>query len=306
VQPYDEGLLNASFSFATGVDNKAGSGESSPIRADYWIGRYQVTNSQYKEFLTATSGKSAPGYWSGGSYPAGKADHPVLYVSAVDAWAFCDWLTSKANGWKFRLPTEAEWENAARGPKNYTYPWGNQAGSTYSGATLTSKYNYNGVVSAYYLAHHGSAKATYTNKNSTRYAQSEAISSVLSIGADGSVQGWIDHSMWTGFVYTDVFTELGKTGGYTSAVGAYRDGVSAHGCYDMAGNAFEWTSSLITANNGAEAGQQVNAVRGGSWYSTGRSCQTTYRGEGAPRAAVTTPWDSGSPPSRHDDRGCRE
>jgi formylglycine-generating enzyme required for sulfatase activity len=48
----------------------------------------------------------------------------------------------------------------------------------------------------------------------------------------------------------------------------------------MAGNAFEWTSSVVTAQNGAEAGKQVNAVRGGSWYSTGRSCQTSYRGEG--------------------------
>ncbi|MFD9325547.1 SUMF1/EgtB/PvdO family nonheme iron enzyme [Streptomyces sp. NPDC060065] len=92
--------------------------------------------------------------------------------------------------------------------------------------------------------------------------------------------GWIDHSTWTGFVYTDVFDELTASGGNTSAVGAYPDGVSSYGAYDMAGNCFEWTSSIITATNGAEAGQEDNAVRGGSWYATGRSCTTSYRGEG--------------------------
>ena len=271
---------NDSFAFATDVTNKAGSGESSAITADYWIGQYQVTNGQYKEYLTAVSGTSAPSYWSEGNYPAGKADHPVLYVSGAEAQAYCDWLSGTEGGWSFRLPTEAEWENAARGPQASAYPWGDQAGSTYSDGKLTSRYNYNGVVSAYYLATHGSAKATYNNKNSAKYGQSETLSAILSVSADGGVRGWIDHATWTGFVYTDLFTELGSTGGYTSAVGAYPTGVSPYGCYDMAGNAFEWTSSLITATNGAEAGKQVNAVRGGSWYSTGRSGRTSYRGEG--------------------------
>ncbi|WP_125805670.1 SUMF1/EgtB/PvdO family nonheme iron enzyme [Actinoplanes sp. ATCC 53533] len=264
---------NESFAFA-------GDGGSSPITADYWLGRYQVTNAQYQQYLSAVPGASAPGYWSDATYPAGKADHPVLYVSAVDAEAFCAWLTSTSGDWTFRLPTEAEWENAARGPQSHTYPWGDQAGTTYADGTLTSNYNYNAVVSAYYLAKYGTATATYNHKSSTRYGQSEPLSSILAVDADGGVRGWIDHDTWTGFVYTDLFTALGKTGGYTSAVGAYPAGASPYGCHDMAGNAFEWTSSLITASNGAEAGKQVNAVRGGSWYSTGRSCRTNYRGEG--------------------------
>jgi formylglycine-generating enzyme required for sulfatase activity len=271
---------NASFAFRTDINNRSGSGESSPIGADYWISQYQVTNAQYQEFLTANSGRSAPSYWSGATFPSDKADHPVLYVSGEDAAAYCAWLSTKASGWTFRLPTEAEWENAARGPQGLAYPWGSTAGTTYSSGTLTSRYNYNGVVSAYYLSRYASTTATYNNKSSTRYGQSEPISSILSITADGGVQGWIEHTTWTGFVYTDVFTALGKTGGFTSAVGSYKDGASYYGCYDMAGNAFEWTSSVVTAQNGAEAGKQVNAVRGGSWYSTGRSCQTSYRGEG--------------------------
>jgi formylglycine-generating enzyme required for sulfatase activity len=46
------------------------------------------------------------------------------------------------------------------------------------------------------------------------------------------------------------------------------------------GNAYEWTSSLVTATNGVESGQLVNAVRGGSWYAGASSCRATARGEG--------------------------
>jgi formylglycine-generating enzyme required for sulfatase activity len=278
-----------SFAFTTDVTNRAGSGESAPITAGYWIGRHQVTNARYQEFLAADPSRSAPRHWTGGTYPTGKADHPVLFVSATDATAFCAWLTGRASGWTFRLPTEAEWENAARGPDHLAYPWGDDAGTTYNAGKLTSRYNYNAVVSAYYVANFGSKTAKYVNENSTRYGQSEPLSDILSVSADGGVQGWIDHATWTGFVYTDMFADLSRTGGYTSAVGAYPDGASPYGCLDMAGNAFEWTSSQITATNGAEKGKQVNAVRGGSWYSTGRSCRTSYRGEGrAPEGAYNT------------------
>jgi len=269
---------NAAFAFKTDLTNR-GTGESSPITADYWIGQYQVTNAQYKQFLDAGAG-SAPKYWSSGAIPSGKESHPVLYVSAKDADAYCAWLTGKADGWNFRLPTEAEWENAARGPQGYSYPWGNDAGTTYADGKLTSKYTYNGVCAAYALATYGSRQATYDQEKSARYGQSDDLSDVLSVSADGGVQGWIDHDTWTGFVYTDIFAEISAAGGYTTAVGSYPDGRSHYGCHDLAGNAFEWTSSLVTATNGAEAGKQVNAVRGGSWYSTGRSCQTSYRGEG--------------------------
>ena len=57
----------------------------------------------------------------------------------------------------------------------------------------------------------------------------------------------------------------------------------------MLGNSWDWTSSVIVAVNGAEAGQSVNAVRGGSWYATKASCALTYRGEGrAPRTGFAT------------------
>ncbi|WP_330309489.1 MULTISPECIES: formylglycine-generating enzyme family protein [unclassified Streptomyces] len=270
---------NLSFVFATDLSNNEGAGEASAIASAYSLGAYEVTNAQYKAFLDDSS-RTAPSYWDGDDFPSGKDEHPVLYVSLEDAEAYCDWLTGRADGWTFRLPTEAEWENAARGPDAYAYPWGDTAGTTYASGVLTSKYNYNAVCAAYYLANYGSTEATYNNENSTRYGESEPISDIIAVTSTGGVSGWIDHTTWTGFVYTDVFDELTASGGNTSAVGAYPDGAGSYGAYDMAGNCFEWTSSIITATNGGEAGQQVNAVRGGSWYATGRSCATSYRGEG--------------------------
>ncbi len=80
--------------------------------------RYEVTNIQYSQFLSATRNKT-PNYWLGGTYPTGQADYPVVEVSWSDATAHCVWAGE-------RLPTEAEWEKACRGPNGNIYPWGNQ------------------------------------------------------------------------------------------------------------------------------------------------------------------------------------
>lgn len=85
---------------------------------DYLIGKYDVTNAQYAVFAAATDRN-----WK---LPAGKENDPVVNVTWDDAAAFCQWA-SQVSGRKVSLPTEAQWEKAARGTDGRFYPWGNQA-----------------------------------------------------------------------------------------------------------------------------------------------------------------------------------
>jgi formylglycine-generating enzyme required for sulfatase activity len=254
----------------------------------YAIGRFEVTNAEYKAFLDATHYHGTPRYWKGGTFPDGKANHPVLFVSLVDAEAYCDWI-GKATGWKVSIPTAEQWEKAARGPKGWLYPWGNEKDSSLSNGKLSSHFNYNAVCAAHVLEN-GEAMTAYGEKSNKRGepVQVKDIATgngqVFGVTRDGNVTAWIDHNTNTGFVGTALYRDLVDNGGYTTPVGAYENGKSAYGAYDMAGNAYEWTSTLITATNGAERGKEVNDVRGGSWYSTGRSGMSLGTGEGRARS----------------------
>jgi len=88
----------------------------------FYISRYPVTNAQYQAFVAATYYHSpdAAAPWR---TPPGKENHPVVNVTWDDAVAFCKWLKG-VTGRLFRLPTEAEWEKAARGEDGRRYPWG--------------------------------------------------------------------------------------------------------------------------------------------------------------------------------------
>lgn len=92
--------------------------------SDFFIMRHPVTNSEYYLFIEAT-GHRAPLFWVNGDFPDDKAEHPVVGVSYLDAIAFCRWAGGQI-GLPIRLPTEAEWEKAARGSKGQVYPWGDQ------------------------------------------------------------------------------------------------------------------------------------------------------------------------------------
>jgi formylglycine-generating enzyme required for sulfatase activity len=92
----------------------------------YRIGRYPVTNRQYAAFIKREHRQEEPEKkfgWLLREPPVSQGEHPVVGISWHDAQAYCDWLC-RETGRHYRLPTEAEWEKAARGPKSRRYPWG--------------------------------------------------------------------------------------------------------------------------------------------------------------------------------------
>jgi len=90
----------------------------------YEIARAPVTNIEYYQFVWET-GHRVPRAWIGFAYLEGTEQHPVTGVSRLDALAYCKWL-SDILGSEYRLPSEAEWERAARGDDARIYPWGNE------------------------------------------------------------------------------------------------------------------------------------------------------------------------------------
>ena len=85
----------------------------------FYLDEHEVTNEAYLRFLEAT-GRERPFHWVDGEFPAGEEKHPVVNVNWFEATAYCESLGK-------RLPTEAEWERAARGmAEGAKFPWGEE------------------------------------------------------------------------------------------------------------------------------------------------------------------------------------
>jgi formylglycine-generating enzyme required for sulfatase activity len=127
MQPMDGMVYIPAGNFPMGSDNGFGNGR--PVHTVYldafYIDKYEVTNAQFAQFLTDGND---PYYYDlmkitkdGDAYTAqpGYENHPAVWVDWFTAKAYCEWAGK-------RLPTEAEWEKAARGTDGRTYPWGEE------------------------------------------------------------------------------------------------------------------------------------------------------------------------------------
>ncbi len=100
--------------FVMGSDEHVDETPHQVVLAAYYIDKYEVSNGHYRAFMKAAA-HPAPAYWD--DPRLNKAEQPVVGVSWHDASGYCQW-TGK------RLPTEAEWERAAKGPDGAHFPWG--------------------------------------------------------------------------------------------------------------------------------------------------------------------------------------
>ncbi|MBM4125154.1 MAG: formylglycine-generating enzyme family protein, partial [Nitrospira sp.] len=101
--------------FTMGSPTHADETQHKVVLDAYKIDTYETSNKEFGEFMKAT-GHAAPAYWD--DPRLNKPEQPVVGVNWFDAKAFCEWKGK-------RLPTEAEWERAAKGPKGDNhFPWG--------------------------------------------------------------------------------------------------------------------------------------------------------------------------------------
>jgi serine/threonine-protein kinase len=180
----------------------------------YWLDKYEVTTGQYKLCVDAgvcnvphrIDSMTRPLYYGNPDY----SNYPVIWINWSMALAYCEWAGRK-------LPSEAEWEKAARGTDERRFPWGNDPVD--------------------------GTRANFCD-----------INCLLAINNPGFNDGYAD----------------------TAPVGSFPRGASPFGALDMAGNVWEWTSTLVrpypyNANDGREVLQENPNVggervwRGGPW-----------------------------------------
>jgi toxoflavin biosynthesis protein ToxD len=210
---------------------------------EFEIGRYPVTNQEYADFVAAT-GRAKPASWTGATYPEGKANHPVVRISHEDAVAYTEWL-ARETGRAYRLPTEAEWEKAARGTDGRLYPWGNSFDpdrcNTLEGNTFAMLYK----------------------------RARPVFNVVLRIGSFVVDRGLLG----------DRFDQALNT----TPVGIYPDGASPYGALDLAGNAEEWVAEPFSLYPGYPHGDEFDwsaegsICRGGAWNRPGDVARTARR-----------------------------
>jgi iron(II)-dependent oxidoreductase len=158
----------------------------------FYIGKYETTNGEWKKFRDdpgyddpkfwpdeRVAPKNQVPYWSDarnhGGATAGSDPYPVLGVNWDSATAYCNWLSAKT-GKKYRLPTEAEWEKAARGTDQRRYPWGNEIDHSFANFAGASNFDTGSLVGYYDGGKHGDLQ---THSNASPYGAFDMAGNVM-------------------------------------------------------------------------------------------------------------------------------
>lgn len=158
---FGEMLLVPAGAFKMGDNFNEGETRERPVHTvdvdAFYIGKFEVTNGQWRKFRD-DPGYDDPKYWPGGrpvpkdqvpywtqamNHGGGTPDsdnYPVIGINWDSAVAYANWVSAKT-GKKYRLPTEAEWEKAARGTDQRRYPWGNSIEPSNANYVGSQKYD---------------------------------------------------------------------------------------------------------------------------------------------------------------------
>jgi formylglycine-generating enzyme required for sulfatase activity len=169
----------------------------------FYISKFEITNAEWKAFRDDPDYDDAslwPGnrvmpktqipYWTqannhGGGTP-GTENYPVLGVNWDGAVAYCNWISRKT-GKKYRLPTEAEWEKAARGTDQRRYPWGNTIDHSYANYVGAQKFDTGMIVGTYDGQKHGDLQ---THDGSSPYGVADMAGNVMEWCSDWYSQNY--------------------------------------------------------------------------------------------------------------------
>ena len=193
---YGDFLLVPAGAFRMGDNFGDGESRERPVHVveldAFYIGKYEITNGDWKKFRddpgyedvkfwpnNLVVPKTQTPYWTqannhGGGTP-NSDNYPVLGVNWDSSVAYCNWLSAKT-GKKYRLPTEAEWEKAARGTDQRRYPWGNNIDLSYANFVGSQQFDTGQIVGYYDGSKRGNLQ---THSNASPYGAFDMAGNVM-------------------------------------------------------------------------------------------------------------------------------